>query len=389
MSYRDLRNFIEMLKALGYSRIISMENFRTPNFPLVAEILTWLIKRIDSSEELPLEIGNENDRVALIRTAAQLLALKANLKLNTKKLYQADGYAVKELLKVTNLLYESLKIKEGKSNEEELPNISIIGTSLKLQDLKEVVPLVADIIKSGANLFDLLAKEAELRELRNSRASRLMEMTQVEQAIRDSLEAIDKDIEKTKQQTESLVHNESLLDSKLEKKNMDYDRHMKRLQTLKKIRPAFIEEFEKLEEELKVLYNDYVTKYRNIAYLESVLEQAEQTEQKRIQEKETSRSKFLEELKQDELFNSGDTFNDFADDNKAHINEEQKLKPQKFEGQANQRPGRVFGSMTGGMEDTDSIDDTDSDLLLDGDITEDEDIEVMNRPVRDFSDDDF
>jgi len=34
-----------MMRALGYPRLISMENFRTPNFPLVAEILTWLVNR--------------------------------------------------------------------------------------------------------------------------------------------------------------------------------------------------------------------------------------------------------------------------------------------------------------------------------------------------------
>ena len=38
-----------------------------------------------------------------------LQATKAHIKLNTKKLYQADGYAVKELLKVTSVLYSAMK----------------------------------------------------------------------------------------------------------------------------------------------------------------------------------------------------------------------------------------------------------------------------------------
>uniref|UniRef100_A0A8C6ZMM7 Uncharacterized protein n=1 Tax=Nothoprocta perdicaria TaxID=30464 RepID=A0A8C6ZMM7_NOTPE len=46
MSFRDLRNFTEMMKALGYPRLISMENFRTPNFMLVSEVLLWLVKRL-------------------------------------------------------------------------------------------------------------------------------------------------------------------------------------------------------------------------------------------------------------------------------------------------------------------------------------------------------
>jgi hypothetical protein len=38
-------DFTEMMRALGYSRLISMENFRSPNFSLVAEVLIWLVKR--------------------------------------------------------------------------------------------------------------------------------------------------------------------------------------------------------------------------------------------------------------------------------------------------------------------------------------------------------
>lgn len=33
------------MRALGYPRLISMENFRTPNFELVADTLYWLVHR--------------------------------------------------------------------------------------------------------------------------------------------------------------------------------------------------------------------------------------------------------------------------------------------------------------------------------------------------------
>ena len=32
MSFREIRNFNEMMRALGYPQLISMENFVTPNF---------------------------------------------------------------------------------------------------------------------------------------------------------------------------------------------------------------------------------------------------------------------------------------------------------------------------------------------------------------------
>ncbi len=41
------------------------------------------------------------------------------MKLNTKKLYQADGYAVKEILKVITPLYKALRDSEDKELDEE------------------------------------------------------------------------------------------------------------------------------------------------------------------------------------------------------------------------------------------------------------------------------
>ncbi len=37
--------YTEVMKALGYPRLISMENFRVPNFELVADCLYWLVQR--------------------------------------------------------------------------------------------------------------------------------------------------------------------------------------------------------------------------------------------------------------------------------------------------------------------------------------------------------
>ena len=46
-------------------------------------------------------------------------ATKAHIKLNTKKLYQADGYAVKEILKVLTPLYKALRDSESKELDDE------------------------------------------------------------------------------------------------------------------------------------------------------------------------------------------------------------------------------------------------------------------------------
>ena len=52
-----------MMRGLGYVRLISMENFRNPNFPLVAEVLKWLVKRysfIISSKFLDIMIKHSS-----------------------------------------------------------------------------------------------------------------------------------------------------------------------------------------------------------------------------------------------------------------------------------------------------------------------------------------
>ena len=97
MSFRDLRNFTELMRALGYPRLISVENFRTPNFELVADVLYWMVKRYDPETAISDEIKTEDDRVNFLITIAQAMAVKAKIKLNAKRLYAADGKAVKEL----------------------------------------------------------------------------------------------------------------------------------------------------------------------------------------------------------------------------------------------------------------------------------------------------
>ena len=59
MSYREVLKLVEMMRALGYPRVVSLENFRQPNFALVAEMLGWLVKRLEPDSDLPVEIETE------------------------------------------------------------------------------------------------------------------------------------------------------------------------------------------------------------------------------------------------------------------------------------------------------------------------------------------
>ena len=63
MSFRELRNFNERMRALGYPQLISIENFTNPNFELVAHALYWLVRRYDPDAEISDSIEEEADRV--------------------------------------------------------------------------------------------------------------------------------------------------------------------------------------------------------------------------------------------------------------------------------------------------------------------------------------
>lgn len=121
MSFRELRNFTELLRQLGYPRLISLENFRRPNFELVADILYWMVRLYDPDTTISGimlkiiyefdilgfhvdRVEFENERVEFLTQIASLMASRARLKLNTKKLYASDGRAVQELLKVAVVL---------------------------------------------------------------------------------------------------------------------------------------------------------------------------------------------------------------------------------------------------------------------------------------------
>ncbi len=104
--------------------------------------------RYEPQMDIPTDVDTESDRIFFIKAVAQFMvrtflafihnvqiighdfsqsiylsislnqclmwlqATKAHIKLNTKRLYQADGYAVKEMLKITSVLYSAMKTKQ-------------------------------------------------------------------------------------------------------------------------------------------------------------------------------------------------------------------------------------------------------------------------------------
>ncbi|KAM4697438.1 clusterin-associated protein 1 isoform 3-T3 [Rhinophrynus dorsalis] len=360
MSYRDLRNFTEMMRALGYPRLISMENFRSPNFPLVSEILIWLVKRYEPQTDIPVDVDTEQDRVFFIKAVAQFMATKAHIKLNTRKLYQADGYAVKELLKITSVLYNAMKTKgmDGTQLGEEETFTFKFDLGSKISDLKMARQLASEITSKGASLYDLLGKEAGLRELRTAAIARPLEINETEKVLRTSIKEVLEQVQKMKDLLSNVSSDETNLESKIEKRKQELERNRKRLQTLQSVRPAFMDEYEKVEEELQKQYEVYVDKYRNLCFLEQQLEDHHRMEQERFEEAENTLRIMQSKLREEEnrLRKAGnsneDSDSEIQDDEGSDDMDDEERRPMKAQvgrgGNIQGRGGHIVGTMQGG-----------------------------------------
>ena len=61
-------------------------------------------------------------------------------------------------------------------------------------------------------------------------------------------------MKKTQKMLENVASDEANLEAKIDKKNAEMERNQKRLQTLQSVRPAFMDEYEKLESDLEKQY---------------------------------------------------------------------------------------------------------------------------------------
>ncbi|CAD7957465.1 unnamed protein product [Amoebophrya sp. A25] len=310
MSFRELRNFCEIMRSLGYHRPISMENFRQPNFELVADLLDWILHRYDSSAAVPDDISTEQCRVHFLTTCCRLILDKTNIKVNPRKLYGADGYAVKELLRVAQMLYDAQKsITQNLASEAEMET-SAFSLSSKLHDLKSTRSLCSSIVDSGATLHELLMKEHTNREERQKALrfldgiSRNLESNSeqeiVERSVTRLLNTHTEKVTSLRQTVDELSRDEKNLESKIKKKKQELDRCSARLGQLTSVRPAFMDEYEKLEEELAKVYDSYVQRFRNLDYLEYELDHLNKEEEEKMEQNARELKRLQKRLREEE-----------------------------------------------------------------------------------------
>mmetsp|Transcript_52087 Transcript_52087/g.167636 ORF Transcript_52087/g.167636 Transcript_52087/m.167636 type:complete len:437 (-) Transcript_52087:93-1403(-) len=308
MSFRELRNFCEIMRSLGYHRLIAMENFRNPNFELVADVMDWLLHRFEPNCSIPDDISTEAHRVQFIKAVCEKVVVRTGTKLNARKLYGADGYAVKEMLRLATVLYEAQK-SVGDARPEGGGEESFALNS-KLADLKSTRSLCSQIVEAGAGLFDLLQREGDCRADRDKALHFLDGMSRnlgsnsesevVERAVSQLLGSHGQNLEQLKQTSEELARDEKQLEGKIRKKRQELERCKKRLGSLASVRPAFMDEYEQLEQELERYYEQYVWRFRNLDYLEFEVDVLNKEQQERMEENERALKRMQKRLRDEE-----------------------------------------------------------------------------------------
>merc|ERR1719240_1801008 len=219
------------------------------------------------------------------------MASHAHLKLNCKRLYAADGHAVRELLKVARLLKSAQELKETKEEED---TDRMHATPAEIDQTRK---LGEEITESGVKLNSLLEHEDQNKEERE-KALRFLdatrdsynnsgsEMKYVEHSIRQIIIGVDEQVTSLEKQVNDFAHDEKKISKQIRKKRTELERHEKRLKSLESVRPAFMDEYEKLEVDLKREYEVYLEKFRNLDYLEHRLSEMNAAEALRVKQAE-------------------------------------------------------------------------------------------------------
>lgn len=140
-----------------------------------------------------------------------------------------------------------------------------------MDTLRRIRELSSELTVRGATLYDLLGKEATNKETRNHQASRPMELGTVERNLKAATATLQSQIQSKRMQLEQSKTETANLNGRLQRKRQELERNQQRLSALQKVRPSYLEEFEKLEEELKILFEAYIVKHRTVDALKVAL----------------------------------------------------------------------------------------------------------------------
>ncbi|RKP19855.1 hypothetical protein ROZALSC1DRAFT_28597 [Rozella allomycis CSF55] len=323
MSLMLVAKFTEKCKALGYTQHLSVNSFKTPNFNQMAILLKWLITNIDPHNDIEINnIDTEAGRIQFVRNVTLLAATKLNIKLNSRKLYMADINAMQEMAKLVDFLYAAMDEALGIIDHN--PESSYHDIDYKIDKIIHGRQISLEITKLGTILDDSIDREVECRMKRSEALSQTIDSIDIQKAVESAISDVDNQTRVYRQKIEQTKSDIANLNAKLEKKKADIERFQKRLNSLQGVRPPFMDEFEKLEGDLKALYGNYVGKFRHLQYLEHEMQMMQTIEQEKLQEYEMNRQQFQLNAKEEELlYLRGDLDGDEKDDELDDLNSDE------------------------------------------------------------------
>merc|ERR1719198_636013 len=253
-------------------------------------------------------IESEDDRVEFLTSISTALHSRAKIKLNAKRLYAANGNAVRELLKVAQTLYAAQRVDAEPAAEDEA---ELAPLASRLKDIKGARALASEITDRGARLYDLLGKEKDVKSDR-TRALRFLdaissnlestaEVAHIEKSIQVLVSGVKETITSITKHCDELEHDEKNLRNRISKKQADLERNEKRLKSLQTVRPAFMDEYEKLEVDLQRYYDIYLERFRNLDFLEHELDLYNKQEKEKLEENDRSLKRMQKRLRDEEL----------------------------------------------------------------------------------------
>jgi clusterin-associated protein 1 len=124
---------------------------------------------------------------------------------------------------------------------------------------------------------------------------------QIDSSLASLVESTNEAVERLDKQYKILISNQRGMEEKMRKKTIDLERNSKRLESLKNVRPAYMDEYEKLEEELQVEHERYVVRLRNVGYLEGELASVKQAATERRAKAERSMKRMQKKIREEKL----------------------------------------------------------------------------------------
>lgn len=326
--FYKMTELTETMRIIQYPRVVSIQSFQRPNFELVADLLCFMVLRYDTDIPIHDSIDNEQNRVRFITTIVKAMYLRANIKLNAKKLYSADGHAVKELLILASLLSNtaklareeesSSKINNDYNNESKISDVpgfsrdDNLSKHIDLSDVKRLRKLASELTEKGARVFDLLKAEQERNRSQKEETLKFLdaastgfddcpEIKHVESTLKQILEKKQCDVADMEQECKVMESDKSDIIEDIKRKTLDFERNKKRLESIQNARPAFMDEYEQLEIELQKHYELYMERYRNVHYLKKEMEKFQKEEEEKLDEIQRVKRKLQSQIKEEEL----------------------------------------------------------------------------------------